>query len=42
MNFKNSETSDHYRLLLNLTENINVMINISLYQILQYTIHVEI
>ena len=42
MNFKNSETSDHYRLLLNLKENINFMINISLYQILQYTIHVEI
>ena len=42
MNFKNSETSDHYGLLLNLTEKINFMINISLYQILQYTIHVKI
>ena len=36
MNSKNSKTSDPYRLLLNLTDKINI--NILLYQILAFTI----
>ena len=44
MNYKNSKTSDLHRLLLNLSDKINLkeVINVLLYQILAYTIHGKI
>ena len=43
INTKSSETSDPYRLLLNLSDKINLKrsnkLNMLLYQILAYTIH---
>ena len=44
LNSKNSETSDRHRLLLNLSDKINLKrsINMLLYQILAFTIHGKI
>ena len=44
MNSKNSKTSDLHKILLNLTEKINLKkeINLLLYQMLAYTIHGKI
>ena len=44
LNSKNSETSDLHRLLLNLSNKINLKrsINMLLYQILAFTIHGKI
>ena len=44
MNSKNNKTSDRHRLLLNLTDKINLkkVINMLLYQILAYIIHRKI
>ena len=44
MNSENSKTSDPHRLLLNLTDKINLkkVTNMLLYQALAFTIHVQI
>ena len=44
MNSKNSKTSDPHRLLLNLSDKIDLkkVINMLLYQILSFTIHGKI